>query len=148
MCAPEVKEIIEDTAFWVALEDLDTLIDEISKRQKSAEIGYAHIGKVRRRWDDIRLHIERCLQSTTFRSTPDAAAQFLPIFDRRRKQQSTELHTVAYLLDPVNSESDGLDDHNTVDEFFAEDGDSAGHARRQYAEFRSREGFFSNYNRS
>jgi hypothetical protein len=90
---------IKDTAFWAALDDLGALVDGhgISKRQKSSEAEKAHVGLVRKRWDEIRVHVENSLQCVLFKSNPKAAAQILAAFDRRRSIQSVALHTVAFM---------------------------------------------------
>jgi hypothetical protein len=138
-CAPDVRSVIEDTAFWAALEDLGALLEGITKRQKVSEGEKAHVGMVRKRWDEIRLHLETSLHCGLFKTTPQAAAQILPAFDRRRKVQSVALHTVAFCLDPTNfAVRPGVEDNNTVDEFLMEYGDDQ--VRLQYIDYRSQSG--------
>jgi hypothetical protein len=81
---------------------------------------------------EIRLHLETSLQCGLFKTTPLAAAQILPAFDRRRQVQSVvALHTVALCQDPTNfAVRPGLENNNTVDTFLTEYGDDQ--VRLQY----------------
>jgi hypothetical protein len=143
-CAPDVRSIIEDTAFWAVLEDLGALIDGISKRQKASEAEKAHVGTVRKRWDEIRLHLESSLRFGLFKANPQAAAQILPTFDRRRKVQSVALHTVAFFLDSANfAVHPSVEENNIVDEFLTDYGDDQ--ARQEYIDYRSQSGQCSSF---
>jgi hypothetical protein len=138
-CAPDVRSIIEDTAFWAVLEDLGALLHGISKRQKASEGEQAHVGMVRKRWDEIRLHLESSLRFGLFKTNQQAAARILPAFDRRRNVQSVALHTVAFFLDSANFAAHlSVEENNIVDEFLTEYGNDQ--ARHQYIDYRSQSG--------
>jgi hypothetical protein len=98
----DVGNIIKDTSFWACLDDIQCLVNGISEQIKMSESDRTHVGHVRKRWELIEQHLEKCSELGTFRvpGRQIEASQFVRTCQERRKTQLRSIHLVAYYLLP------------------------------------------------
>ena len=99
----KVLKTLTDSSFWDSVLDLLDLLKPINEVQVMSESSRGHVGHVRSQWMKIRDHL----------SQHEFASGLLGRFDARYNLQTSDLHLIAFFLDPKNleesfSESDSL----------------------------------------
>ena len=92
-----------DNLFWQAISDLEEILRSIHEAQKSSESDGSHLGHVIKRWFDIKGALTR-LKDRPGNPFPSLEEVCRPggIWDDLYQQQTTDIHSVAFFLDPSN----------------------------------------------
>lgn len=96
------EQLLLDCGFWNELEDLKLILEPINTAQKKSKTDAAHLGYVNERWLSFWDDFIKLVETGRF-------PQILPMLDINGywqevfNQQTTNIHWVAYFLDPQNS---------------------------------------------
>jgi hAT family protein len=134
----KVLKTLTDSSFWDSVLDLLDLLKPIHDVQVMSESSRGHVGHVRSQWMKIRDHL----------SQHEFASGLLDRFDARYNLQTSDLHLIAFFLDPKNlEESFGASDSlNRILEYFERYGgilDAKSIFRKELLMFRKRRELFS-----
>ena len=91
-CRP-IKNTLLDSTFWCQLDDLMRLLKPLHEFQVESEGSSSHMGFVYPRWLRIMAHINK-QRDVEFRT------QLVTITQKRMDKQTTNLHVLAFLLNP------------------------------------------------
>jgi Protein of unknown function (DUF 659)/hAT family C-terminal dimerisation region len=92
-CTPNIKDTLQSSNFWSQLDDLIRLLKPVHEFQVESEGSSSHMGLVYARWLRIVAHFSK-------QRDVDFRTQLLTITQKRLDKQITNLHILAFLLNP------------------------------------------------
>ena len=97
----DITSTLLDRAFWNDVEDLEEIIRPLHEAQLSSEDDNAHLGHVTKRWLEMKSTMTTLHQGGT--QGLDDVIKPDGIWAELYHQQTTDIHWVAYFLDPENA---------------------------------------------
>ena len=111
-----LSSLLLDKRFWIEVKELEEVLRPVHEAQLSSEDDKAHLSHVTKQW----LEMKEALTTMYQRGASDLYNIIKPdgIWAEVHKKQTTDIHWIAYYLDPVNAGAIGSSDYIQQAVFF------------------------------